>query len=205
MDGLLTDTETLHLKSYMAALEKCGLPITAEFYAEYWIRKGFSTNQFLEMRGSDLDPEFVKHEKAKIYDELVKTELKTMPGAGEIVRRFHGRLKMAVGSASLRKNVVGALEQLGLCSYMDAVVSVEDVENRKPAPDIFLAAARAIGVKPEHCIVLEDARKGLIAAERAGMRCLIIPNEYTAGSDFTEATGVFKNLAAAAEWIEAHI
>lgn len=90
-----------------------------------------------------------------------------MRGAGEIVRRFHGRLKMAVGSASLRKNVVGALEQLGLCSYMDAV-SVEDVENRKPAPDIFLAAARAQSASNRNTAQSRGRQKGADCGRASG-------------------------------------
>lgn len=203
MDGLLTDTEPLHMRGYVEVLRRHGLPISEAIYAEHWIQKGLGIREYLQGIESDLRPEDLRAEKTIIYDCLVESELKTMPGALELVQAFSGRLPMAVGSASLRKNVLGALEGTGLARYMDAIISVEDVRAAKPAPDIFLAAAAALRVLPEHCLVLEDAAKGIEAAWRAGMPVLAIPNEWTKEADFSKATAVLPSLTEARVWIEA--
>jgi beta-phosphoglucomutase-like phosphatase (HAD superfamily) len=65
----------------------------------------------------------------------------------------------------------------------------------KPAPDIFLKAAVDLGVEPSQCLVLEDAEKGVVAAYRAGMRCIAVPNDYTRHHDFSKATRICRSLA----------
>jgi len=74
------------------------------------------------------------------------------------------------------------------------VVSGLDVPRVKPAPDIFLAAAGQVGAAPSECVVLEDAEKGVIAAYQAGMRCIVVPTQYTRHHDFSKATRVCSSL-----------
>jgi beta-phosphoglucomutase-like phosphatase (HAD superfamily) len=74
------------------------------------------------------------------------------------------------------------------------IVTGLDVPNVKPAPDIFLAAAQQLGATPSQCVVLEDAEKGVIAANLAGMRCIAIPNNHTRHHDFSKATRVCSSL-----------
>jgi beta-phosphoglucomutase-like phosphatase (HAD superfamily) len=86
------------------------------------------------------------------------------------------------------------LAGLQIAPYFEAIVSGLDVANVKPSPDIFLKAARDLAVDPSECLVLEDAEKGVIAAHRAGMRCVAVPNDFTKHHDFSMATRVCSSL-----------
>jgi beta-phosphoglucomutase-like phosphatase (HAD superfamily) len=87
----------------------------------------------------------------------------------EVVKAFHGRRPMAVGTGSEYWMADALLRHLGLRECFDAVVGANDVENHKPAPDTFLRCAELIGVPPEKCVVFEDADFGIEAAKRANM------------------------------------
>lgn len=202
MDGLLTDTEPLHMKGYIEALKPHGIELTEAEYADHWIVKGKGIAQFLEKIGSDLSPDRIRAEKAVIYEALVDNELRPMPGAVAFVRYFHGKVPLAVASASFRKNVLAALDGTGILPYLDSVISVDEVKRSKPAPDIFLKAAESLALEPRYCLVVEDADKGVIAAHNGGMRSIAVPNRFTADNPFRYAEAVFPTLAEAIPWIE---
>jgi len=117
-----------------------------------------------------------------------------MDGAVELLRTLSGKKTLALASSSYRDAVDGVLEGLQLAHYFKVIVSGLDVTKVKPAPDIFLAAARQAGAAPNECVVLEDAEKGVVAAFHAGMRCIAVPNRYTHHHDFSKATRVCSSL-----------
>ena len=90
--------------------------------------------------------------------------------------------------------VDAVLQGLDIVHYFNAVISGLDVARVKPAPDIFLAAARAVGAIPSECLVLEDAEKGVLAAHEAGMVCIAVPNEHTRHHDFSRAMRICASL-----------
>jgi beta-phosphoglucomutase-like phosphatase (HAD superfamily) len=87
----------------------------------------------------------------------------------DVARRWRGRVPMAIASGSLREVVCQTIAQLGMSDWFDPVLGAEDSVLSKPAPDIFLLAARKMGVAPARCLVYEDSDKGLLAARAAGM------------------------------------
>jgi len=194
LDGLLVDTEKLHCLAYQMALQEYGCPISETEYAEHWVRFGRGITDWVESRGLGLDPHAVRARKSEHYLTLLRSSLRPMDGALELLAALHGAMKLALASSSYRDAVDGVLNGLGIARYFDAVVSGLDVPAVKPAPDIFLKAAEVLGVAPVHCLVLEDAEKGVIAAHRAGMRCIAVPNDYTRHHDFSKATRVCKSL-----------
>ncbi|MBI2364172.1 MAG: HAD-IA family hydrolase [Deltaproteobacteria bacterium] len=101
---------------------------------------------------------------------------------------------LALASSSYRDAVDGVVQGLDIGHYFQAVVSGLDVARVKPAPDIFLAAARQAGATPSQCLVLEDAEKGVLAAREAGMSCIAVPTEQTRHHDFSQATRVCSSL-----------
>lgn len=103
-------------------------------------------------------------------------------------------LPCAVASSSPRHWVEGHLARLGLLHRFALTRCLDDVPSPKPAPDLFLAAARALGVAPERAVVLEDSRNGLLAAQAAGSPCVIVPNRVTAHLDFHGASAVVTSL-----------
>jgi beta-phosphoglucomutase-like phosphatase (HAD superfamily) len=93
----------------------------------------------------------------------------------DIARQWHGRVPMAVASNGHRSSVHATLDAVGMLPLFDAITTIEDVTRGKPAPDLFLEAARQIGVAPCDCIVFEDSEEGLASAASAGMRTVRVP------------------------------
>ena len=103
-------------------------------------------------------------------------------------------MRIGLASSSYRDAVDGVLHGLGMASYFETIVSGSEVARVKPAPDIFLKAANRLGVAPAECVVLEDAEKGVLAAQAAGMPCVAVPNGYTRDHDFSQATQICASL-----------
>lgn len=194
LDGLLADTERLHCQAYQEALRGHGALLTESDYAEHWVRSGRGIADWISQRGLTLDPLAVRACKSARYLELLSASLRPMNGALALLRSLHGKKTLALASSSYPDAVEAVLRGLDIAHYFKAVVSGTDVPRVKPAPDIFLAAARAVSADPSECLVLEDAEKGVLAAHEAGMACVAVPNEHTRGHDFSKATRVCASL-----------
>jgi len=194
LDGLLVDTEQLHYCAYQTALRARGATLTESDYVEHWVRSGKGIVEWVSDHGLNLDPHEVRTHKSKCYIELLSSSLRPMEGAVELLQTLSGKKNLALASSSYRDAVDGVLEGLHLAHYFKTIVSGLDVTRVKPAPDIFLVAARQAGADPFECVVLEDAEKGVVAAYHAGMRCIAVPNAYTRHHDFSKATQVCSSL-----------
>jgi len=130
------------------------------------------------------------HEEARVPDdseaisrdvvarmlESYRRKLPLLPGAAEAVRRTAAAFPLALASSSNREVFEAVLELAGLADCFRATVSSEEVERGKPAPDVYLEAARRLGVAPELCTAVEDSQAGIRSAKSAGMRVVAIPN-----------------------------
>jgi HAD superfamily hydrolase (TIGR01509 family) len=144
-----------------------------------------------EELGVDLPPERISDEVVGRLAALYRTRLPVLPGAREAVARLAARWPLGLASSSNRPLIDLVLEAGGFAPYFRATVSSEEVEHGKPAPDVYLTAARKLGVDPPGCAAVEDSHNGILAAAAAGMRVIAIPNaEFPPGDEA---------LAAAAE------
>ena len=194
LDGLLADTEKLHLSAYKKVFSELGIELSDQEYENHWIRDGQGTDEFVKKWHLSLDPDFVRNEKALIYKKLVSSSAEPMPGARELLCSLKGKKTMALATSSRPKDaqaVINALDFEVFFSYVAAKFSVERI---KPFPDIFLYVANAMNVPPENCLVMEDAEKGILAADAAGMKSIAVPNIHTMNNDFSKATLVVKSL-----------
>ena len=194
LDGLLADTERLHCLAYQMAFKDHGFKLEDCDYVEHWVRFGKGIVEWVKLQNLAVDPHALRLRKTKHYLDLLASALRPMDGALELLEFLSGRVRIALASSSYRDAVDGVLAGLGIAGYFEVIVSGLDVAQVKPAPDIFLKAANDLGVAPSACLVLEDAEKGVIAAHRAGMRCIAIPNDYTRHHDFSKATKVCSSL-----------
>jgi beta-phosphoglucomutase family hydrolase len=168
-DGTLADTMPLHWKAWQLVTRKYELDFPEDrFYA----MGGVPSRDILRMLSTEqdrpLDPLAASHEKESAYLETLH-QVGPIHAVVEIARTHHGRIPMAVASGGTRAVINKVLVHLGIRELFVDVVTSEDVENQKPAPDIFLEAARRIGVQPEHCRAFEDTDLGLQAIRAAGM------------------------------------
>ena len=169
-DGTLADTMPGHFAAWVAALRAGGGDITEE---RFYSLAGVTSAAIIEIlnteHGYALDiPEMVERKEAMYVDAL--HSVKEITAVADIARAYQGKVPMAVASGGLRDVVHATLDAIGLRPLFDAVVTADDVTHGKPAPDIFLHAAKMLGVSPADCIVYEDGDPGIVAANAAGMR-----------------------------------
>jgi HAD superfamily hydrolase (TIGR01509 family) len=129
-----------------------------------------------EELGVDRSPQRISEEVARRVALLYKERLPLMPGASEAVERLAGRWPLALASSSNRELINLVLEIAGLTAYFEASISSEEVARGKPAPDVYLEAARRLSVSPLDCTAIEDSHNGILSAAAAGMRVIAIPN-----------------------------
>jgi beta-phosphoglucomutase len=183
MDGVLTDSEPLINAAALQMFREKGLVVQPEDFLPF---VGTGEDRYLggvaEHYGFPLDLPAAKHRTYEIYLALVPERLRAFPGAVETVGRCQiAGLRVAVASSADRIKIEANLQQIGLPPpNWNALISSEDVCNKKPAPDIFLAAARKLALAPAQCVVIEDAVNGVQAAKAAGMRCVAVAQTFAA-------------------------
>jgi HAD superfamily hydrolase (TIGR01509 family) len=123
-------------------------------------------------------PEEINREVVRRLTELYREELPAITGAREAVERLAGRWPLGLASSSNRELIDLALELLGVKHLFKATISSEEVESGKPAPDVYLEAARRLGVEPTRAAAIEDSQNGILAAKAAGTRVIAIPNRH---------------------------
>jgi HAD superfamily hydrolase (TIGR01509 family) len=198
MDGVLSDTERLHVRTEERQLSRFGIDpgvLAGGTYMGLPDRE-FYTRIFRE-HGVVTDIDAVIAAKWRLMDECRDEEIVAMPGALALVDRLSRRgLPLAVASSSPRSFIERVLRCLRVHDRFSVVLSGEEVARGKPEPDVFLAVARALGLAPGECVVIEDSRNGIIAARRAGMRCVALVHHGHAGAGHHDADGVVRDLAA---------
>lgn len=181
MDGVLTDSEPLINAAAIAMFKELGLIVQPEDFLPF---VGMGEDRYLngvaEKHQFPIDLAGAKKRTYEIYLELVPARLRAFPGAVELVRACAAAgLKLAVASSADMIKIRANLNQIGLpLETWNAVVCGDEVERKKPAPDIFLAAAAKLGVAAAECCVVEDAMHGVVSAKAAGMRCVAVAQTF---------------------------
>ena len=171
-DGTLVDTLPLYHRAYDQAVQAFGVTITEDWYRR---RAGMSESVLLDAIEAEFGVNLDRHEvvsrmRTGFVDRLA--ELREITVVAAIARAWRGRVALAVASGGPRTIVMASLNATGLTALFDTIVTVEEVARPKPAPDLFLEAARRLAATPERCLILEDSAEGLEAARRAGMRAI---------------------------------
>ncbi len=168
-DGTLADTMPLHWRVWQTLARKHGFAFSEERFYSFG---GVPTRDIVKLLGEEqglaLDHLAVAREKEASYLPLI-AQVEPIDAIVAIARENHGRIPMAVASGGTHRVIEQVLEHLGIRHLFGAVVTSEDVVNQKPAPDIFLEAARQIGVEPQFCRAYEDTDLGMQAIRSAGM------------------------------------
>jgi HAD superfamily hydrolase (TIGR01509 family) len=168
-DGTLVDSMPLHMKAWEHVITVQGGVWNYDFLFD---KKGTPeerlVNLYNEHFGATLNPQDTVRIKHEFFKANAK-ELAPIPEVVDVVLRFRGQLPMAVASGGVREIVDFELDALGIRNCFKAILTADDGIEPKPAPDIFLEAARRLGIAPEYCQVFEDGDLGLAAARSAGM------------------------------------
>ena len=171
-DGTLADTMPLHWRAWQEATRRYGLEFPEErFYSLGGVPSRDIFKMLSEEQGVALDPLTASKEKEAAYLPYL-SQVKEIRVVVDIARAEEGKLPMAVASGGVKHNIEKVLNHLGILHLFGAIVTSEDVQNQKPAPDIFLEAARRLGVDPKDCRAYEDTDLGLQAIRSAGMEAV---------------------------------
>ena len=196
MDGVLADSEPLHQHVIRVML--------AEYGVDWDVTHGDPTVGLRSLDGFEVicARHRLPHD-ARRLDALytarvlpvLRERLSPLPGVPEVPRALAARgVRLAVGSSSNPDVIEATLATLGVRTLFEAVVSGAEVARGKPAPDVFIEAAKRLGVAANACLVIEDSERGVQAARAAGMRCVAIPCGETRHHDFSAATLVLPTL-----------
>jgi beta-phosphoglucomutase len=191
-DGVITDTEILHLRAFNRVLAQFGIEITPKEYYKVYLGytdidcyKLLIDKNLLKIDENQID-ELVK-QKYEIFEELAKTEGRTIEGVHDFLKLLEqNNIPMAICSGALLAEIELISQEAGLRHFFTAIVSAEHVRKGKPHPEGFLLAlqklneGRANPIPPNQCVVIEDSSWGLEAAKAAGMHTIAVTNSYDA-------------------------
>ena len=178
-DGTLADTRKAVVQSFQKVLTETGCRVSDEFIAR---RMGIGTKKTIieafrecRMRLDVSTLEKLADEKVRIQAGLADI-VSLFGGATELLEALQGKTKIVLATMSGRKVVDKLLPAKRIAKYFDVVVSADEVANPKPDPEVFLVAAKKLGVAPEDCVVVEDSVFGVRAAKAANMKCIAVPS-----------------------------
>lgn len=178
-DGTLVDSMPVHFLAWHETITRYGIIFPEDrFYA----LGGMPSHRIIEMlaaeQGIAIDANRVATEKEQAF--LTRIDLLVpIQSVVQVASQYRGSKPIAVASGGFREIILQQLIQVNMANWFDTIVTAEDTVRHKPEPDVFLEAARRLGVEPESCLVFEDADLGVEAAKRANMNCIDIRTFFT--------------------------
>jgi beta-phosphoglucomutase-like phosphatase (HAD superfamily) len=180
-DGTLADSMPLHWRAWKQVTARHGIHFPEDrFYSLGGVPASDILKMLSQEQGRPLDYAAVAREKEAAFEQMIP-QIPLVELIAKIARDHHGKLPMAVASGGTRRVITETLHHLGIAHLFQAVVVSEDVARQKPAPDIYLEAARRLGVAPRNCRAYEDTDLGLAAIRAAGMEAVDVRPLLAAG------------------------
>lgn len=194
MDGVLVDSEPRHERAFLDIFEEMGYGGSHGIHFPDYYGKSDAAlwRDFIAKHEPAQSLEFLCEWKQRVFLEILKREEPLFPGITELVRDMSARYALAVASGSHHPVISEVLRIEELRRFFTVVSSVQDVGKNKPAPDVFLHAAKGMGVAPEKCCVIEDSSAGVEGALAAGMQVIAITNSLPADR-LKQATTIVSN------------
>lgn len=195
IDGVLIDSEPLHLSNFIAVSARYGYTFDATDNAR-WLGKSFVDmwENIPQLRSFGLTFDELINEIIDRYVDRVHSGMARSPAPGTVARLAAHGVPQAAASSSPRRIVDANIAAVGADAHLSAAFAREDVADGKPAPDLYLAAARHLGLAPADCLAIEDTESGVAAGKAAGLTVIAWPNEMTAAMDFSRADFVVDDL-----------
>lgn len=177
MDGVIIDSEPLHSRLETQIFDELGITVSPDEHQSYLGTN--STQMFTEIKKRHHLPQsvpaLVENERRRFLELLTTQGVPLISGIHPLLHRLAAAgFKLALASSAPHEQIDAVMEIGALAPFFPVRVSGDDVPMSKPHPEIFLRAAAALRARPEHCWVIEDSEAGVLAAERAGMRCIAL-------------------------------
>ncbi len=196
MDGVIVDSEPIHIEAEKQTLLKYGVKITTEELRTYTgTTAEFEFNDIIRKYKLNTTAKTLFDEKEVIMFKLLEERTEPTKGVIDLIKNLKQQgFKLGIATSGHRKLAQYYLNRLGIESFFDTVVCAEDITRSKPDPEIFLKAAERLGVEPAQCVVVEDAKLGVEAATRAGMKCVGYRNPNSGNQDLSKADWVVSDF-----------
>ncbi|MEE8442773.1 MAG: HAD family phosphatase [Dehalococcoidia bacterium] len=197
LDGVLVDSEPLSRKGLNQALTGGGAsPITEEEFRRLIGTTAEETwNIIKEMRTLSHPLDYYLKLYDRVFPRILEEELVLQPGAMRVIDEVRARgLPLGLATSSRRRNVDVKLRLVGLNGTFDVIITGDEVQRPKPAPDIYLGVAQHLNVSPGECLAIEDSPRGVAAAVAAGMNTVGVRTPATAGMDISQANVIIDSL-----------
>jgi HAD superfamily hydrolase (TIGR01509 family) len=198
-DGVLADTERLHLAAFRRVFEARGWDLDEATYFNRYLgyddaglMVAYAADRQIRLTPGELD-ELLTQKSGAFRGYLADGGQLLYPGAADCVSRLSGRFALGIASGALRSEIVTILSAAGVLSQFGAIVGADDVRATKPEPEPYVTAAARLGVDPRRCVAIEDSRWGIESARAAGMQAIGITTTSPA------------ETLAKAEWVVAHL
>ena len=196
VDGLLVDTEKLHVKAWEKIFRKRGIYLSKPDYESGVGISDYEFLQHLKEKGK-IPPGFrideLLNEKESIMLELADGKVKLFPGVLSLLNTLSPRFILSAASNSEKNFVIKVLKNSGIFDYFKVVLTRNDIKRPKPFPDIYLVCLSKMGLSPEECVIIEDSPAGIKAARKAGIRCIAVSHTLPP-ADLKEADLILENI-----------
>jgi HAD superfamily hydrolase (TIGR01509 family) len=195
MDGVLIDSEPVAAQAWRTYLSRYGHTLEERVYERMvGLRLSDSAKLVAQHYGLPVPPEEVAQARDALFLDLILRDPHPMPGLHRLLEALSGRgLRLAVATSAHQGYAPRLLTALNIRQRFEVIVTGDQVEHGKPAPDIYLHAASRLGLEPRACLVIEDAPQGVAAAKAAGMACVAVPNTTTMQGDFQRADAIVRD------------
>jgi HAD superfamily hydrolase (TIGR01509 family) len=196
-DGVIADSEKWHFVTYSEVFARYGHTIDETEYYKYWTSLGLGARGEIERYGLDLDPVAIRNEKVPLFSERCRDgSIKLFPEMHEVLERLSGTGRtMTIASGTAGFDIEPILENAGVRHLFSEIIGCDTVPAIKPAPDLFLAMLKRLRLPRSDCLVIEDAEKGMQAANAAGIPVIVIRTAQTRLFDFSAADLVLDSHA----------
>jgi HAD superfamily hydrolase (TIGR01509 family) len=196
VDGLLVDSEPLHFEAERRVLERHGVEFTPEAKAEFVGVPLVDVAKGLTKRYGLPSAERFHVERTLVFNEMVVSQLQLRPGVADLLERLRTqKILCAIVSSGERAYVEQVVRRFSLAQQFQAIVTLDDVKEHKPAPEPYLKASTQFGLPPADCVGFEDSLTGAASVKAARMYCIAVPSSATEHVDLSIADEILESLA----------
>jgi beta-phosphoglucomutase len=196
-DGVIADSEKWHFVTYSEVFARYGHTVDETEYYKYWTSQGLGARGEIDRHGLDLDPLVIRQEKVPLFSERCRDgSIELFPEMYEILQTMSKTVEtMAIASGTAAFDIIPILENAGVRHLFSEIIGSDTVPAIKPAPDLFLVMLERLGLPGRDCLVVEDAEKGMQAANAAGIPVVVVRTDQTRAFDFSDADLVLDSHA----------
>lgn len=193
-DGVLVDSEEIYFKSVRDTFRNYGIDISKDEYVKRWMIEQTASRGAIADYKLNVSLDEVRELKNVFIQEYI-AGMQMMPGALDLLQRFHETYPLGVVSSSSRSELLRKLSRFDLMKFFKISVTEDDVKEKKPNPEPYQKACELLKINPEYVLVIEDNPSGIKSAKDAGCKTIARPDGFTLGMDFSLANRVIKEFS----------